>query len=137
MAIVRVAERAFPALSLIDWLRIAWLAGSVVFLIPVASALWRLSMIRRTGLPAAWHRAELSHLATARGVSRPVELLEHEAVPGPMTFGVTRPVIVGTERVPVTCAAIPIRPSALMSRCSARNTVDTRTSSATTLKGCY
>jgi len=65
-----------------------------VFLIPVASALWRLSMIRRTGLPVAWHRAELSRLAAARGVSLPVELLEHEDVPGPMTFGVTRPVIV-------------------------------------------
>jgi hypothetical protein len=51
-------------------------------------------MIRRTGLPVAWHHAELLRLATARGVSRPVELLEHEVVPGPMTFGVIRPVIV-------------------------------------------
>ena len=51
-------------------------------------------MIRRTGLPVAWHRAELSRLADARGVSLPVELLEHEAVPGPMTFGISRPVIV-------------------------------------------
>ena len=51
-------------------------------------------MIRRTGLPIAWHRAELSRLADARGVSLPVELLEHEAVPGPMTFGISRPVIV-------------------------------------------
>ena len=71
-----------------------WLAGAIVFLIPVASVLWRLSMIRRTGLPVAWHRAELARLATARGVRQPVELLEHEAVPGPMTFGITRPVIV-------------------------------------------
>ena len=55
---------------------------------------WRLSMIRRTGLPVAWHRAELARLADARGVSLPVELLEHEAVPGPMTFGIRRPVIV-------------------------------------------
>jgi hypothetical protein len=51
-------------------------------------------MIRRTGLPVAWHRAELARLADARGVSLPVELLEHEAVPGPMTFGIRRPVIV-------------------------------------------
>jgi hypothetical protein len=68
--------------------------ASFVFLIPVVSALWRLSMIRRTGLPVAWHRAELARLADARGVSLPVELLEHEAVPGPMTFGISRPVIV-------------------------------------------
>ena len=46
------------------------------------------------GLPVAWHRAELARLADARGVSLPVELLEHEAVPGPMTFGISRPVIV-------------------------------------------
>lgn len=75
-------------------LRTAWAAGSILFLIPVATVLWRLSMIRRTGLPVAWHRAELARLADARGVSLPVELLEHEAVPGPMTFGISRPVIV-------------------------------------------
>ena len=80
--------------SLAQWLRIVWIAGAIVFLIPVASVLWRLSMIRRTGLPVAWHRAELARLADARGVSLPVELLEHEAVPGPMTFGISRPVIV-------------------------------------------
>ena len=83
-----------PDLSIADWARLAWAAGTIVFLIPVASVLWRLSMIRRTGLPVAWHRAELARLADARGVSLPVELLEHEAVPGPMTFGIRRPVIV-------------------------------------------
>ncbi|HEX8029787.1 MAG TPA: M56 family metallopeptidase, partial [Vicinamibacterales bacterium] len=89
-----VPQPIVPSLSRADWLRIAWAIGAVVFLVPVASAMWRLSMIRRTGLPVTWRRAELSQLAAARGVSRPVELLEHEAVPGPMTFGVTRPVIV-------------------------------------------
>jgi len=81
-------------LTTADWLRIGWAGGAVLFLLPVAAALSRLSMIRRTGLPVAWHRAELARLADARGVSLPVELLEHEAVPGPMTFGVRRPVIV-------------------------------------------
>ncbi len=75
-------------------LRMAWLIGTILFAVPVVSTLWRLSMIRRTGLPVAWHRAELARLADARGVSRPIELLEHEAVPGPMTFGISRPVIV-------------------------------------------
>lgn len=75
-------------------LRLAWVMGAIAFLLPVGSALWRLSMIRRTGLPVAWHRAELVRLADARGVSQPVELLEHEGVPGPMTFGITKPVIV-------------------------------------------
>jgi beta-lactamase regulating signal transducer with metallopeptidase domain/ankyrin repeat protein len=86
--------RAVRSWPLSQWLRIAWAAGVVAFLLPIASALWRLSMIRRTGLPVAWHRAELARLADARGVSLPIELLEHEAVPGPMTFGISRPVIV-------------------------------------------
>jgi beta-lactamase regulating signal transducer with metallopeptidase domain len=87
-------DQALWRLRAIDVVRAVWLAGTLVFLIPVASAVWRLSMIRRTGIPVAWHRAELARLADARGVSLAVELLEHEAVPGPMTFGISRPVIV-------------------------------------------
>ena len=93
-AITTAARGDVPELSLAEWARVMWAAGTIVFLIPVASVFWRLSMIRRTGLPVAWHRAELARLADARGVSLPVELLEHEAVPGPMTFGIRRPVIV-------------------------------------------
>jgi beta-lactamase regulating signal transducer with metallopeptidase domain len=94
VAVRDAAARVSPTLTIAQALRLLWIAGAVVFLIPVASALWRLSMIRRTGLPVAWHRAELARLADARGVSLPVELLEHEAVPGPMTFGISNPVIV-------------------------------------------
>jgi beta-lactamase regulating signal transducer with metallopeptidase domain/ankyrin repeat protein len=92
--VTNAAHRALPGVSLARGLRITWIAGAIAFLIPVASVLWRLSRIRRTGLPVAWHRAELARLAAARGVSLPVELLEHEEVPGPMTFGIRRPVIV-------------------------------------------
>ena len=88
------ASASLPQWTVAHWLRAAWAAGAIVFLIPIGGVLWRVSMIRRTGLPVEWHRAELSRLASARGVSRAVELLGHEAVPGPMTFGVTRPVIV-------------------------------------------
>jgi beta-lactamase regulating signal transducer with metallopeptidase domain len=84
-----------------DWLpsaaamlRAGWVIGTVLFLIPVTSVLWRLSVIRRTGLPIAWHREVLTRLLREQGVGRAVEVLEHEAVPGPMTFGVTRPVII-------------------------------------------
>ena len=75
-------------------LRTIWVVGAIAFLIPVLSVLWRLSMIRRTGLPLAWRRDEITRLAEAHGVRGPVELLEHEGVPGPMTFGISRPVIV-------------------------------------------
>jgi beta-lactamase regulating signal transducer with metallopeptidase domain len=88
------ARTSAPRFSVADALRGVWITGVVIFLLPVFSVLWRLSTIRRTGLPVAWGRDEILRLATERGVHKPVELLEHEAVPGPMTFGITRPVIV-------------------------------------------
>jgi beta-lactamase regulating signal transducer with metallopeptidase domain len=91
---IDVPRRVVQEIGVADTLRVIWLAGTILFLIPVAAVLWRLSTIRRTGLPVAWHRDALAQLAESRGVTKPVELLEHEAVPGPMTFGVTRPVIV-------------------------------------------
>ena len=87
-------RRVVQAIGVADTLRAIWLAGTILFLIPVAAVLWQLSTIRRTGLPVAWHRDALAQLAASRGVKKPVELVEHEAVPGPMTFGVNRPVIV-------------------------------------------
>ena len=95
IAIATSASRpASSSVSIVDVLRAVWLAGTIAFLIPVAAVLWRLSMIRRTGLPTAWRRDEVAQLARERGVRKPVEVVEHEAVPGPMTFGVYRPVIV-------------------------------------------
>ena len=88
------ATQPWPTVSIGGALRAIWLAGTIAFLIPVAAVLWRLSMIRRTGLPTAWRRDELAQLARERGVAKPVEVVEHEAVPGPMTFGINRPVIV-------------------------------------------
>lgn len=87
-------RRVVQEIGVADTLRAVWLVGTILFLIPVAAVLWKLSAIRRTGLPVAWNRDALAHLAASRGVSTPVELVEHEAVPAPMTFGVTRPVIV-------------------------------------------
>jgi beta-lactamase regulating signal transducer with metallopeptidase domain len=85
---------AFPAVSVAGALRAVWLAGVIAFLLPVGIVLWRLFTIRRTGVPVAWCRDELAALARARGVTQSIEVLEHESVPGPMTFGVLRPVIV-------------------------------------------
>lgn len=91
---IDLPRRVVTEIGVADTLRAIWLAGTILFLIPVAAVLWKLSRIRRTGLPVAWHRDALAQLAQSRGVTKPVELVEHEAVPGPMTFGVTRPVIV-------------------------------------------
>jgi beta-lactamase regulating signal transducer with metallopeptidase domain len=89
-----VSRRSLAGVAVGDVLRVIWLAGTIIFLIPVGMVLWKLSTIRRTGLPVAWHREALASLAASRGVKGTVELVEHEAVPGPMTFGISRPVIV-------------------------------------------
>ncbi len=89
-----VSRQVFPDIAIGNALRAIWLTGTIVFLIPVGMVLWKLSTIRQTGLPVAWPRDALAHLAASRGVTTPVELVEHEAVPGPMTFGITRPLIV-------------------------------------------
>ena len=87
-------DRQFLQLSGLEVARAVWLAGAALFLAPVPIVLWRLRRIRRTGLPWTEFRAQTHALALARGIRRPVELMLHELVPGPITFGVLRPVIV-------------------------------------------
>jgi beta-lactamase regulating signal transducer with metallopeptidase domain len=94
---IAAAERqplVLPDLAPGAALRAIWLAGTLLFLIPVATVLWKLATIRRTGIPVAWHRDALAQLAASRNVNKPIELVEHEAAASPMTFGITRPVIV-------------------------------------------
>lgn len=70
-----------------------WLAGALLFLAPVPIVLWRLRRLRRTGLPWPNLQQQTHALAAERGIHWPVELMRHEHVPGPITFGVSRPVV--------------------------------------------
>lgn len=85
-----IGGRGLPHVSGMTIARTAWLAGAALFLAPVPIVLWRLRRIRRTGLPWSELRAQSQALAFARGIRRPVELMRHEHVPGPITFGVLR-----------------------------------------------
>jgi bla regulator protein BlaR1 len=71
-----------------------WLGGTLLFVLPMTAGLWQLRRIRRFGAP--WLRGEaiLRGLAGKAGIKRKVELLLHDAVPGPMTCGILRPAIV-------------------------------------------
>src|SRR5262245_22332638 len=73
-----------------------WVVGTVLFLLPVAAGLWQLRCIRRFGVP--WVRGEviLREVANEIGIQRRVGLLLHDAIPGPMTYGILRPAIVFT-----------------------------------------
>ena len=86
-------EPRWSRLSALALARIVWLAGAVLFLVPVPIVLGRLRRLRRTGLPWPSLQQQTHALAAGRGIQRPVELMRHEHVPGPITFGVWRPVV--------------------------------------------
>src|SRR5262245_25681076 len=79
--------------SLEAFLISAWIGGAVVFLLPVAIGLQQVRSIRRTALPWPEGRTIVDALATGANGRRRVEVLLHEAVPGPMTCGVLHPAI--------------------------------------------
>jgi uncharacterized protein (TIGR03435 family) len=71
-----------------------WIAGGAIFLLPLVIGLWQIRLLRRSGLP--WRRGQslAETLALDAGIHRRVEVLLHEAVPGPMTCGIVHPAIV-------------------------------------------
>ncbi len=82
-------------LSLSNLLAAGWAAGfTLFFLLPVVVGLWQIRSLRQSGLP--WRRGQsvVEPLALDAGIHRRVEVLLHNALPGPMTCGVLHPVIV-------------------------------------------
>jgi uncharacterized protein (TIGR03435 family) len=90
----RAGSLRWPALSNLTPLAVVWLAGVLWCLVHVALGLWQIHRIRRDGLP--WVDAQIltNDLARHAGFHRPIAVTVHEAMVGPMTCGVVRPVIV-------------------------------------------
>jgi beta-lactamase regulating signal transducer with metallopeptidase domain/ankyrin repeat protein len=84
----------WPAISWIQVARAAWTVGTVAFLASLALVLWRLRHLRRTGLPWRETYDAVQSLAADAGLNRPVDVLLHEGVASPLTFGTRHPVIV-------------------------------------------
>lgn len=84
---------SWSASSWITIVRMLWIAGAILLLLQLGVDLWRLYRIRRDGLP--WpERRELMHsLTTECGIRRPVEILLHEGILAPLTYGIWRPAI--------------------------------------------
>lgn len=74
--------------------RAVWLAGAAVLLTQLALTLWRLRRLRRTGLPWPEMRAAIRSLAADAGIDRAVDVVLHEEVASPLTFGTRHPLIV-------------------------------------------
>jgi beta-lactamase regulating signal transducer with metallopeptidase domain len=82
--------------SAIPWrslLLTVWLIGTLLFAMPFLIMLWHLRSLRRTGLPSASLSDAVESLAREKGWPRHIEVLQHEIVASPITFGVWRPAI--------------------------------------------
>jgi uncharacterized protein (TIGR03435 family) len=71
-----------------------WLLGFIGCLAPVAIGLFQVRSLRGLGLPWQRGRALAEALAGSLHLRRPVGIVLHESVSGPMTFGTWRPTIV-------------------------------------------
>lgn len=90
----RATESApWPLPSWMTIIRTVWLAGALLLLAQLAIDLRRLYRIRREGLPWMESRELVQWLAGECDVRRKVEVLLHEDIPGPLTCGIWRPVI--------------------------------------------
>ena len=70
-----------------------WALGVMLFLLPVCAGLMQVRALRRSGV--AWPRGQAlaDTLVREAAIRRRVDVLLHDAVPGPVTCGVARPVI--------------------------------------------
>jgi len=86
-----ISRSSGPSLSAL--LITAWLAGVALSLIPMVVGLWRIRLVRRSGLPWAHGQAVVARLALETGIRRRVALLLHETLPGPIASGMLHPAI--------------------------------------------
>ena len=70
-----------------------WIIGLVITLLPVIVGLWQARRVRNTGVP--WRDGETlaQRLAASAGIRTRVGVLRHDAISGPVTFGVVAPTI--------------------------------------------
>lgn len=71
----------------------AWAVGVLALLIPMLAGMWHMRSLRRSASPSSRARALATRLLEDAGIRRQVDVLQHDAVSGPMTWGVVRPTI--------------------------------------------
>ena len=70
-----------------------WAAGALLRLLPVLAGTWHLRALRRSGSSCARGDALLRRLSAEAGLHRSIAVRVHGSIPGPMTYGTLRPVI--------------------------------------------
>ena len=71
-----------------------WLAGVAVFLVPVMIGFRQMRRLRESARPWTDGEALAQALVSTSGPRRPIEVLLHDAVTGPLTCGVLKPSII-------------------------------------------
>ena len=94
-----------PSFSPPTLLFTAWIAGTLLFLLPVPIGLWQVRRLRRSALPWLQAQSAVESLALECGIGRRVAVLLHESLPGPMTCGVLDAAIVLPQDAPAWSAA--------------------------------
>jgi beta-lactamase regulating signal transducer with metallopeptidase domain len=89
----RTPATSAPMVSLRPALMFGWLIGLVVVSVPIVLGLFQLRRLCRHGRPWPHGQSVLDAIAASAGVRRRVVLLQHEAVPGPLTCGLFTPTI--------------------------------------------
>jgi len=84
-------ESTGVAASAILWA--IWGAGMLLCVLPVLAGTWHLRSLRRSSSVCARGEALLHRLSAEAGIQRSVAVRVHESIPGPMTYGILRPVI--------------------------------------------
>ena len=94
-----------PAVPSVGWslpnlqtvLLVAWFVGCLLFVAAFARDLWMARILRRNGLPAARLQELTRKRAAKTGIKRSIDVLVHEDIGAPVTYGFLRPVILFPE----------------------------------------
>jgi bla regulator protein blaR1 len=90
--------RSLAATPLSTLMLYGWFVGIALFAIPVIRGLLQVRSLRRFGLP--WRHGQAVAERLAPRSRRAVKVLIHESLPGPMTCGVLRPLVMLPEDAP-------------------------------------
>src|SRR5262245_56876171 len=82
-----------PTVSFEAVLIVLWAIGVCLAILPLAHGVLELRRMRRQATPFAEGQALLDELATELRTTQPMRVAIHQNIAGPMTCGVTRPVI--------------------------------------------
>jgi bla regulator protein blaR1 len=70
-----------------------WTLGAALVLFKLASSLWKLRTVRRSAIPSLEVNQIVQELSQQAGVRHSIEVLLHDGIDVPMTYGFVRPVI--------------------------------------------